>query len=252
MIQKDEQLLAKRLVELSSIAYHRGIVTYSDFLNLNELNILHSIPKTDLSTRYETFGGYDLSERQMVAFIPDALYCEINYPMIPIRLSPLYAKYAEELTHRDYLGAILNLGLNRSKIGDILVNDKEAVIFVHDSLEDFLLQELAKVRHTLMQTEVIPFEEFRFEPKFEEIKGTIASVRLDSLLALAFPASRSKMTTIIEAARVFVNGKLITSNGYQVHDGDIISVRKMGKFQYIGMLSKTKKNRIFVVLHKYV
>jgi len=252
MMQKEEQLLAKRLVELSSIAYHRGIVTYSDFLNLNELNILHSIPKAELSTRYETFGGYELSERQMVAFIPDALYCEINYPMVPVKLSPLYAKYAEELTHRDYLGAILNLGLNRSKIGDILVNEKEAVIFAHESMGSFLLQELAKVRHTLIETQIIDFDQFHFEPKFEEIKGTVASVRLDSLLALAFPASRSKMTTVIEAARVFVNGRLITSNGYQVHDGDIVSVRKMGKFQYMGMLSKTKKNRIFVVLHKYV
>ena len=251
-MQKEEQLLAKRLIELSSNAYHRGIVTYSDFLNLNELNILHSIPKVELSCRYETFGGYELSERQMVAFIPDALYCEINYPMVPIKASPLYPKYAEELTHRDYLGAILNLGINRNKVGDILVNEKEAVIFAHASLQKFFLDELTKVRHTLIQTDIIEYDQFSFQPKFEEIKGTVASIRLDSLLALAFPASRSKMTTVIEAARVFVNGRLITSNGYQLHEGDIVSVRQMGKFKYIGMLTKTKKNRIFVTIHKYI
>lgn len=251
-MQKEEQLLAKRLEELSANAYHRGIVTYSDFLNLNELNILHSLPKTNLFTGYQTFGGYELSERQMVAFIPDALYCEIHYPMVPIKISPLNAKYAEELTHRDYLGAILNLGINRSKIGDILVDEKTAIVFAHESLDDFFSKELTKVRHTLIQASTLEQEEFHFQSKYEEIKGTVASVRLDSLLALAFPASRTKMTSVIEAARVFVNGRLITSNGYQVKEGDIISVRQMGKFRYVEMMSRTKKNRIFVKIHKYI
>ena len=143
-MQKDEELLKKRLQEFSSQAYYRGIVTYSDFMNLNELNILHSIPHSDLYTRFETFGGYELSERQMAAFIPDALYCEINYPLIPVKIAPLNKKFTEELTHRDYLGAILNLGINRNKVGDILVGtntakgsggslqEQEAILFLQD------------------------------------------------------------------------------------------------------------------------
>ena len=72
-MNKEEILLQKRLTELSRVAYHRGIVTFSDFLNLNELNILHTTPKDQWMTRYETFGGYGCSERQMAAFLPDAL-----------------------------------------------------------------------------------------------------------------------------------------------------------------------------------
>ena len=263
-MQKDEELLKKRLQEFSSQAYYRGIVTYSDFMNLNELNILHSIPHSDLYTRFETFGGYDLSERQMAAFIPDALYCEINYPLIPVKIAPLNKKFTEELTHRDYLGAILNLGINRNKVGDILVGtntakgsggslqEQEAILFLQESLLDFLQKELTRVKHTQVSVEPADFSMEEYQPSFEEITGTVASIRLDSLLALAFPVSRSKMTSVIEAARVFVNGKLITSNGYQVRENDIISVRKMGKFRYIKTLTKTKKNRYMILLHKYI
>ena len=66
-------MFQKRLLELSRVSFTRGIVTFSDFLNLNELNILHTVPKNQLQSRYETYGGYRLSERQMVAFLPDAL-----------------------------------------------------------------------------------------------------------------------------------------------------------------------------------
>ena len=130
-MQKEELLLQKRLLELSKIAYQRGIVTFSDFLNLNELNILHTIPKDELHTTYVTFGGYDYSERQMVAFLPDALCYDYDYPISVIKVSPLQKKFSDKLSHRDYLGAILNLGIERCKMGDILVDENYAILFVH-------------------------------------------------------------------------------------------------------------------------
>ena len=138
-MQKEELMLQKRLIELSKIAYQRGIVTYSDFLNLNELNILHTTPKHEFDSCYETFGGYDFSERQMVAFLPDALCYEQNYPISVLKIEPLQKKFSEKLSHRDYLGSILNLGIDRCKIGDILVEDDHALLFVHRSLEKFML-----------------------------------------------------------------------------------------------------------------
>ena len=262
-MQKEEQLLEKRLIELSRLAYNRSIITYTDFLNLNELNILQSIPKDTLYSRYITFGGYDIAERQMAAFLPDALSLRaeteknevkelFSDELSVLRIAPLNNKYAEELSHRDYLGAILNLGIDRSKIGDILVNGNNAVVFVRSHLGSFLTEELTRVRHTSVLSSIEPLQEFDYEPRFEEIKGTVASVRLDSLLALAFSSSRNKLSGLIEGGKVFVNGKLVTSNGYQVKEGDIISVRGMGKFQYREQLSVTKKNRIYVLIYKYI
>lgn len=258
-MEKEEVLLRKRLIELSNIAYQRGIMMYSDFLNLNELNILHTTPKDSFPVPYRTFGGYDPSERQMAVFLPDAFYMYMDedairdsYPISILRIKPLQEKFAEELTHRDYLGALLNLGITRAKTGDILIHDKEAYVFVHRELAEFLTKELTRVRHTTVQAQEVENTDFDWEPKYEEIKGTVASVRLDSLLSLAFSSSRSKLTALIEGGRVYVNGKLITSNGYHVKDGDIISVRQMGRFRYDGIVSETKKGRYYVRIRKYI
>lgn len=251
-MNKEEMMLQKRLIELSRIAYQRGIVTFSDFLNLNELNILHTIPKAELYSQYVTFGGYEHSERQMVAFLPDALCYEYEYPISIIKVTPSHKKFADSLSHRDYLGAILNLGMERCKIGDILVEETGAFIFVHSSMEQFVLDEFRKVKHTTMDVRIEPFQEFQYEPKRKEIRGSVSSVRLDSLLALAFSSSRSKLTAYIENGKVFVNGKLVTSNGYQIKENDIVSVRGLGRFQFQEILSQTKKGRYYAVIQLYI
>ena len=170
---------------------------------MNELNILHSMPKDRLYTKFVTFGGYGSAERQMAAFLPDALslrgemsWCSeeewLDYPFDIIRISPLHAKYAEQLTHRDYLGTILRLGIERAKIGDILVDGTDAVVFVHRTLQSFLMRRIDQSPAYTGLIKEISREDFQYEPKYEEIRGTVASVRLDSLLSLAFSASRDK------------------------------------------------------------
>ncbi len=257
---KDVLLLEKRFTELSRNAYQRDIITYSDFLNLNEQNILHTLPKDRLYTRFMSFGGYDTAERQMAAFIPDALYLRwgkkepenIDYPFRALRISPLNKKFAGELSHRDYLGAVLNLGIERSRTGDILIDGESALIFVHRDIANVVSGELTRVRHTSVRADELPLSKISYTPSYEEIRGTVASVRLDSLLALAFSSSRTRLTGLIEGAKVYVNGRLVTSNGYQPAEGDVISVRGMGKFRFENSGSRTRKNRIMVVIFKYV
>lgn len=251
-MQKEELMLQKRLIELSKNAYHRGIVTFSDFLNLNELNILHTIPKDELYSAYHTFGGYDYSERQMAAFLPDALCYTPEYPFSILKVSPVQKKFSDKLSHRDYLGAVLNLGIERCKIGDILVEEEFAILFVHKSLENYLLDELRRIKHTSVVVSVEDVQEFHYRPSTKEINGTVSSLRLDSLLALAFSSSRSKLVSLIEGGRVFVNGKLVTSNGYQIKENDIVSVRGLGRFRYIETVSQTKKGRYYITLELYV
>ena len=251
-MNKEETLLQKRLVELSRIAYTRGIVTFSDFLNLNELNILHTTPKNMFLSKHETYGGYDLSERQMVAFLPDSLYYDYQYPIQMIEISPVNRKFSEELTHRDYLGAVMNLGIERCKLGDIIIDEGKALLFAKEELADYIIENLTRIRHTTVQAHAVSEFDVTYEPRYEEVKGTVASIRLDTVLSLAYPLSRSKLTAYIEGGRVFVNGKLITSNGYRLKEGDMISVRKMGRISYTGILSETKKGRYMVMIRKYI
>ena len=178
-MQKEEQLLEKHFMDLSRQAYHRNIITYSDFLNLNEQNILHSIPKDRLYTGLIVFGGYDFAERQMAAFIPDALSLRdikdsdiFQSEISVLHISPLNKKYSEALSHRDYLGSILNLGIERGMIGDILITDSEAIVFVKMQMQEFLTENITRIRHTSVLATIDELTDFHYSPRYEEIKGT--------------------------------------------------------------------------------
>ena len=250
-MEKDDFFL-KRIRELANLSYQRDIVTFSDFLNLNEQNMVSSLKRQFPQIVMEIFGGYENAERQMVAFHPDALAFTWEYPIDCLKIEPKAIKFSESLTHRDYLGALLNLGIERSVIGDIVVQEKAAWFFCQNKMTDFFLDNLCRVRHTNILITKVDDPDKLPCPKLEAINGTCASVRLDSLISLAFKASRSSMVSYIEGGQVFVNGKLITSNGYEPKEGDIISIRGKGRFIFDGMSHQTKKGRCGVRILRYI
>ena len=249
-MDKDEFLL-KRIRELANLSYQRDIVTFTDFLNLNEQNMLVSLKLHQIGVEVKLFGGYEHAERQMAAFSRRPWF-SWDYPIDCLKIEPKALRFSEELGHRDYLGALLNLGVDRSVVGDILIKDKEAWFFCLHKMSDFFIENLIRVKHTTVlvfqsrsRQNEIP------EPEFEMTNGTCASVRLDALIGLAFQTSRSSMVSFIENGQVFVNGKLITSNGYEPKEGDIISVRGKGRFIFDGVSRQTKKGRNSVKLRRY-
>ena len=173
------------------------------------------------------------------------------YPISILKLLPLNLKFSENLNHRDYLGAILNLGVDRGMVGDILINDKETYIFVASSMVDFFFTELTRVKHTTMKAEVVT-QAVSIKPKYEHMAGSVNSERLDAILALAFRTSRNSITPLIAGEKVFVNGRMTLSSSQNLKPGDIVSARGYGKFIYRGFISNTKKGRMFVALDKYV
>lgn len=249
---REEQQLEKHFRDLARTAYQRGIAVFSDFLNLNELNIFQSLRGEFSYLETETFGGYELAERQIAVFRPEAPVFYADYPVKCLKITPLNAKFAEDLNHRDYLGAVLNLGIDRSCLGDILVEEDAAYLFCLERMADFIRDNLIRIRHTSVYVEQVEAENFHYEPKYKEVSGTVASVRLDKLLALAFNASRSSLTGLIEGGKVFVNGKLVTSNGYEPKEGDLISVRGMGRFRFRETGGQSKKGREYVILWRYI
>lgn len=251
---KEELLLKKRLIELSQTAFIRNIPIITDFLNLNELNILHSITHELYTTKYKAYGGYELAERQMIAFIPDAFCCDIQnlYPISVVKISPLNKKYADKLTHRDFLGAIINLGIDRSKVGDIIVKDNEGFVFCNEKLSDFLAEQLIKVKHTNVKVSIENIIDFNYEPEYKVLKGSVAKTRIDSVLTICCSVSRSQAVVYITSKKVFINGRLIEANSEIVKENDIISVRGIGKFIFSGIRSETKKGKFFIEVKKYI
>ncbi len=193
---------------MANLSWQRDIVTFSDFLNLNEQNIVSSLKHQFPQIVMETSGGYENAERQMVAFHLYFFAFTWEYPIDCLRIEPKALKFSES-----FLMVIL------------LFRKKAAWFFCQNKMTEFFLENLCRVRHTnILITKVEDSDEFP-RPVLESVSGTCASVRLDSLISLAFKTSRSSMVSYIEGGQVFVNGKLITSNGYEPKDGDIISVR---------------------------
>jgi RNA-binding protein YlmH len=251
---KEELLLKKRFIELSSLAFHKNVLTFTDFLNLNEQNIFYSISKELYTSRFEAYGGYETAERQMIAFIPDAFCCDRMslYPIRVIKIEPLNKKYADVLIHRDYLGAIINLGIDRSKIGDILVKENEAFLFCHERMTDYLIEQITRIKHTSVRAALASQSIFHYEPQYKILKGSVATNRIDSVLTICCATSRSQAVEYIMTKKVFINGKLIESNSESLKENDIISVRGIGKFVFSGVLSETKKGKIYIEIKKFV
>lgn len=244
-------LTEKRFVDLSNQADRRGIVTFSDFLNLNELNIFHQNAQKYV-TAYELSGGYEFAERQIAAFIPDALSYIWEYPIDCLQITPAYPKFAEALTHRDILGAVMNLGIERGKIGDILVKEGCYYLFCKKEITGYICEELGQIRHTMVRIAVTEPTDLRLEPDLDEQKAIIASNRLDNVISALTKTSRSEAVQMIQSGKVFVKGKECLQNTYLCKPSDIISVRSYGKFIFEGEHGVTRKNRIIITYKKYV
>ena len=246
-------MLCRHFQDLARACYRRDIFTFSDFLSLHEQSLfLESVAPELNYINWRMEGGYDYAERKILVFEPAEAGYDAPASLCAVSIRPVNARFAEDLTHRDYLGAMLHLGLERALLGDILPMEDVCYVFCKEAAADLILRELTRIRHTSVRCSLEEVSEIHYQPKLEEIRGTVASIRLDSAISLAFSGSRSRLSGLIEGEKVFVNGKLITSNGYRLKEGDVISVRGYGKFLYEREVSQTKKGRTMIVLQKFV
>lgn len=250
--EKDDQLFCKRMKELSHLAFLRNRCTYSGFLNLNELNLFYNNIRDIQCTPFEIWGGYKEAERRVICFHDDDSFTNVEFPISCILLVPAHVKFSGILNHRDYLGAVLHLGIDRSKIGDILVQENKAYLFCNKEIAPFICENLTKIKHTNIKASCVSLEELHVKPVLEPIYGTVSSVRLDAVLSTAFKTSRSSMTDLIAGGKVFVNSRIIQSNSTVLKEGDVVSVRGHGKFILEEILDQTRKNRYRIVIQKYV
>ncbi len=246
----EQELCRKKLTDLSRQANRKGIVVFSDFLNLNEQNIYRRSERL-FETRTESFGGVPFAERQMVAFIPDALSYEWDYPIAALHISPVAPKFAEKLGHRDILGSVMQLGVERSKIGDILVAETEAWMLCEDRIADYFAEHLNRIRHTDVRLERTDAACIAVQPKLEEHDGIVTSNRLDSVIACVYRLSRSQAQDLIRHDKIFVDGRLAENPAYACREEEIVSVRGYGRFVYGGCSGKTGKGRMKITYKQY-
>ena len=202
---------------------------------------------------YTMTGGSASSIRKIAVFgsTEDFGY-EYDSPIRILHILPRSERNAEELTHRDYLGSLMALGIDRSLTGDILVRGKEAYVYVLSPILSFLCENLPAVRHTLVICRECSANIPELEIQFQPLSANIASERLDLILSALTGLKREDAKKFLSEKKVFVNGRLKDSPGQKIEAGDEITIRGYGKYLYDGSNGQSRKGRIFINARKYI
>ena len=251
-MEKEDLLLQKRFAELAKRSYVQNMFTFTDFLSLPELDLFYQNEPQLKFAGVTVFGGAKGTDRKVVRFgNPEELGYEEPFPIVCIAMEPLLEKFGENLNHRDYLGALMNLGIERENIGDIFIKGKKGYVFCLERIADFIMENLSQVRHTHVKLRVLEKEEEFVQKEVEEMAVLSAAERIDGVIAKVYNFSRSQSIDHFRAKKVYVNSRLCENNSYQLKQGDIISVRGYGKFVYNGVEYQTKKGKLSVKVGIY-
>jgi RNA-binding protein YlmH len=249
-MDKTDRAVVRRFEDLSRIADGKGVVLFSDFLTLHEINLLHQC-EASLPTGVALSGGYEPAERQVAAFIPDALYYDWDFPIACVRLCPSNRRFVEPISHRDVLGALMNLGIKRQVLGDILLQEPDVYVFCLENMATYICDSLQKIRHTVMEGTVAYPGELHIALSFEKHEGQIISNRLDAFVAHVCHLSRGKAAEYILGDNVSINGKVVSDHSSPLKPGCILSLRGYGKLQFVDFAGETKKGKLRIAYQWY-
>lgn len=235
----------KDAVRLSSL---RRNCYYLGFLNEAEQN---SAIEYFNSINFETFdfyGGYESATRKiLIVSYGDT----IDYSSVPIKTVGFFYRNVDKLSHRDFLGAIMSLGIERNSIGDIIVNEGKSVVFIKNEISDYVVSQITKVGSVGVKLRAADIYDFDLEQKFENLNIIVSSLRLDVVVSKLSGFSREKTSKLILSGDVSLNHVVCTNSSKKLYIGDIISVRKKGKFVFKAILGETKKARLRLLIQLF-
>lgn len=262
-MNKEDQILLAGIEDKISQCSDQYRVTHSAFLDLHQRSIMERFCASQKGLSYGFYGGYEEAERTIVLFFPDyiqidkqqgvANYFKENVEENPLTLLRLTHDGYRKLTHRDYLGSLLALGIKREKIGDILVRENGCDVIIFEDIAPFLLLHYEKAGNVSLKTELYSMDNLIVqEGNRQEITDTVASLRLDNLIASGFSLSRTKAVEAIGKGIVFVNGIQTNKTERLIHEGDKLVLRGKGKVLLKEIGNVTRKERIFILLERYI
>lgn len=251
--QPEERLLLAKVLDQADFSLKRHENTFTDFCDPGKMETIIKMLENIPALHFTVFGGNEDCERRRIGFCPD--YREIAEEEFPIKAVKISAnmKFSKELTHRDFLGSVLGLGIDRGKVGDIFLFEDYTLVFACDEIAHYICTNLLRVGKTPVKTKLQNMDEVEMPIKnVVEKSVTVPSLRLDALIGAAFNMSRGKAAALIEGEKVFINWMTASSVSKAVKEGDMLSVRGFGRAKLLAVRGKTKKDRIGVVFLKYV
>lgn len=244
---KDLELKNKmyRVIDKANSSLKNYDIKTTEFLNPFEVKNAIDILNSENDLKYKVDGGYEESERKIICIFPyyvDEEDVKGNLKAIQIEGNFKF----KSISHRDYLGALLNLGIKREKIGDILIHNNFCQVIVSEDICDFIVMNLTKVSRNNVKVKEIDLEDIvKNELEFKEISFTVSSSRIDSIISGVYNLSRTESVKLIKNERVNVDYEKITSPSKEIKDNTLISVRGHGRV-IVDIGDFTKKGRIKV------
>ncbi len=250
--RKEEQGFVEKMISVVEQVSQTQQPYLTDFVDLRQLHIIKNIVNStmDLTMFYD--GGYEGAERARMLIAPDYWYFqkeEMDLVFFSIKGENKFHK----LNHRDYLGALLNIGLKREKFGDLLLSDEGKQVIVAKEIADYVQFQLKQVGRTKVELSQIKRDELVIpSEKIEELNITVTSQRIDTITANVFNQSRSKVADFIKGKNVKVNWQVIDQVDFVLEQGDIVSLRGFGRYKFLEQEGNTKKGRIRIKIGKLV
>ena len=253
----EDKLVIAKLMDKINLCKTRNKIVNTEFLTIYQRDIIQKELNKNKVKNYIFFGGYDDAEGKILIIYPEKLGEEIAKNNLKNILKAIKIILPKELegkyNHRDYLGCVMKTGLNRNRIGDIIVHENGAYIIVLEENAEYIKDFLKELtRFAKADVEVIDYTEIEIrEAEFDEIQITVSSWRLDNIVSEMINLSRSKTEELLQTEKVFVNSRVETKGSKLVKVKDIIAVRGKGKFIIAEELGTNKKGKNIVLIKKY-
>lgn len=240
ILDHEKKIEMRKLLDKIEIVLNNHTIEATDFLDPYERYLAKSILNR-FDIKYLEFGGLEECERKVIQIFPE--YYDESTLVSPVN----YLKIQDilDLSHKDYLGALLNLGIKRSKVGDILVHEDCGYIILKNEISDFVLLNLEKIGNRNIQIVEVNLCDITLpELKYKEVNGFLSSLRLDVVISSAYNLSRQESMNIIKSGNVKVNWEKIDKGSKEVEEGDVISIRGYGRSILYSIGGVSKKGRL--------
>lgn len=245
-LSEEERFLAAHISDLERLSARSGVPRFSAFLNEREQAVA-----AQAARGAEFFGGYEGAGRRLCGFFAETYAQDMPHgELFPVAAVTFTYRPRDVLSHRDFLGAILSLGLKREMTGDILTAQGYAVVFCCEGAQETIM-ELTKVGRVGVSAEAgvtMPLP----EPNVKRIDATVSSLRLDCIVSAAADISREKAAALIKGGLVSADHVPCTSVSREVGEGAVISIRGSGRYRLKEVAGSTRKGRLRIVLEKSV
>ena len=245
-------MLAGHLRDLAARSWQNNLYTFTHFLDEAQIGQLLAMEKELRYAGLTLSGGTEQADRCVARFgREENLGYSQPFPITCLRIEPAAEKFGEELSHRDVLGALMSLGIERDLLGDIYVQEKTAYVLCLDHIAGYIKENLLRIRHTNVTVTALEEIPAILGPEPEARMIIAASERLDAVIAQIYHLSRARSQALFVQGKIFVNGKPVLNHSISGHPADKVSVRGFGKFIYDGAEGVTGKGRCRIRVRIY-